>query len=163
MERIDGVVNMEADIIDFIHHENQLLDERKYSEWVSLFAEDGVYWLPGTDNTDPSAAVNLIYDSRGRLEERLLRMNGRMFWAQQPPSLMTRLIGNVRLERKGDEPIVRAKLVLVELRHGRQRLLSGTVHYSLRRVASAEMFLIVCKKVELIQADQPFDNLTYLV
>jgi len=154
---------MQTQISNFIHHENELLDQRKYSEWVDLFAEDGVYWVPGVDTADPSGSVNLIYDTKPRLQERLLRMDGRMFWAQQPPSLMTRLIGNIQVEGGPDQPAARAKLILVEFRRGKQRMLSGTVYYTLRRCETKPAYLIASKKVELIQADQPFDNLTYLV
>ena len=30
----------------FLLHEAHLLDERRFAEWIDLFAEDGYYWAP---------------------------------------------------------------------------------------------------------------------
>lgn len=151
---------MSDEIARFIYRENQLLDDARYDEWVGLFAEDGVYWVPGARSDDPSASVNLIYDTRKRLEERLVRMNDRRFWAQNPRSVTTRMVGNLQIT-DSTTPEVRGKLILVELRRGIQRLLSGTLEYQLNR--SAGGFAIARKKVVLIQANEAFDNLTFLL
>ena len=30
----------------FVYHEAMLLDTQRYDEWLSLYAEDGLYWMP---------------------------------------------------------------------------------------------------------------------
>ena len=30
----------------FLIHEAQLLDERRFRDWMALFTEDGTYWVP---------------------------------------------------------------------------------------------------------------------
>ena len=30
----------------FLFQEARLLDERRFEEWLSLFSDDGVYWIP---------------------------------------------------------------------------------------------------------------------
>lgn len=153
---------MTREIEDFIYFENRLLDSCRYEEWVGLFADDGVYWVPGTRADDPNAAVNLIYDTKRRLEERLVRMKDRRFLAQEPPSGMTRLVSNLRMSSEQPLIEVSGKLIFIELRRGAQRLMSGTLEYKLGRTAAGGL-MIRQKKVVLIQASEPFDNLTFLI
>ena len=35
---------------DFLYHEAELLDERRYRDWLELFADDAVYWMPAREN-----------------------------------------------------------------------------------------------------------------
>jgi 3-phenylpropionate/cinnamic acid dioxygenase small subunit len=38
-------------VIDFLHEEARLADEGRYAEWLALWTDDAVYWVPGS--TDP--------------------------------------------------------------------------------------------------------------
>ena len=52
-----------------------LLDARQYKEWLELFTDDAIYWMPtGGDNLDPEKATSLIYDDRRSLNDRLDRL-----------------------------------------------------------------------------------------
>ena len=37
---------MKDELEAFVLAEARLLDERRFSDWLALFAEDGVYWVP---------------------------------------------------------------------------------------------------------------------
>ncbi|HEX2173140.1 MAG TPA: aromatic-ring-hydroxylating dioxygenase subunit beta, partial [Dehalococcoidia bacterium] len=80
---------------DFLYHEAELLDARRYREWLALFAEDARYWVPLRENqTDPENELNIIYDDHGRLDDRLYRLEGGYALAQDPPSRTARTISN---------------------------------------------------------------------
>ncbi len=34
------------DLSDFVIREARMLDEEKFEEWLDLFTEDGIYWMP---------------------------------------------------------------------------------------------------------------------
>jgi len=57
---------------DFVYREARLADEARYAEWLALWTDDGVYWVPAT--SDPAASPDLhishVYDNRGRIETR---------------------------------------------------------------------------------------------
>ena len=38
---------------EFLYREARLADEARYAEWLALWTDDGVYWVPAT--TDPAA------------------------------------------------------------------------------------------------------------
>ena len=37
---------LKQEIEDFLYHEADLLDERRYDEWLALLADDLRYWMP---------------------------------------------------------------------------------------------------------------------
>jgi len=58
---------------DFVYKEARLADEARYAEWLALWTDDGVYWVPAT--TDPAANpdthLSHVYDNRGRIDTRV--------------------------------------------------------------------------------------------
>jgi len=49
----------------FLIQEARLLDERRFREWMELFAEDGTYWVPAVpDQASPFDQASLFYDDR---------------------------------------------------------------------------------------------------
>lgn len=153
----------QAAVERFLYLEAKLLDERRYAEWVDLFTDDGVYWVPSGHDGPPERSVALVYDNKARLRERLTRMGSRAFWAQQPPTLTTRLVGNVLVESDAESADLRVecRLILAALRRHRQALLSGVVRYRLQ--PAGDGFRIREKVVTLQERDEPFDNLTFLI
>jgi 3-phenylpropionate/cinnamic acid dioxygenase small subunit len=152
----------QAAVERFLYREAKLLDERRYEDWVGLFTEDGVYWVPSGHEGPAERSVALIYDTTLRLRERLTRMGSRAFWAQQPPTHTTRLIGNVLIEPSdGPELAVECRFILALLRRHRQALLSGIARY--RLLTAANEYRIREKVVTLQERDESFDNLTFLI
>jgi 3-phenylpropionate/cinnamic acid dioxygenase small subunit len=112
-------LELRARVEAFLIHETALLDERRYAEWIELFTPDGVYWVPANrDDTDPKTHVSLVYDNVARLRERLVRADSGMFWAQDPPTRATRVIGNLSLAPDGTDLLASCRLVLVTQRRG---------------------------------------------
>ncbi|MGE0810214.1 MAG: aromatic-ring-hydroxylating dioxygenase subunit beta [Immundisolibacter sp.] len=154
-------LDLRARVEAFLIHETALLDERRYPEWIDLFTPDGVYWVPANrDDTDPKTHVSLIYDNVARLKERLVRADSGMFWAQDPPTRATRVIGNLGVAPDGADLLATCKLVLVTQRRGQSQTLSGTCAYQL--APTGDDFRIRRKTVLLIQNDEPQLNLTFL-
>lgn len=151
-----------ARIEAFVFEEARLLDDRAYDQWVGLFDDDGIYWVPSGKAGDADTAVALIYDNAARLKERLIRMNAPTFWAQSPPTETTRVIGNMVISSADHGcTAVQYKFVVTALRRGVSTLFSGKVEMLLRQ--QNESFAVKRKVVRLQERDQPFDNLTFLI
>lgn len=146
----------------FLFHENRLLDENRYEEWVDLFADDGIYWIPSNEfDIDPKTHVCVVYADKARLREVVVRAQSGTFWAQEPPSRTSRLVGNICIEERLPDCRVRSKVLVAELRRGRQRQFAGTCRYRLQR--SNGQWKIREKRIELIGNDEPLDNFTFMV
>ena len=68
-----------------LYREARLLDERRFDEWLAMFANDCLYWIP-TAEEDPATEPSLIYDDRARLVERVYRLTETKAYAQRPRS-----------------------------------------------------------------------------
>lgn len=148
----------------FLYLEARLTDEHRYSEWLSLWTDDAVYWVPcNGEDYDPEEFVSIVYEDRSRLQDRVDRLNSGSAWSQQPRSRMRRVISNVELDgNSGDMVTVLSNFVLVELRMGRQVTYAAQQIHKLRPVADHD-FKMQFKKVILINNDEPLHNLTFLL
>ena len=73
-------VTLNAEVAAFLYKEALMLDEQRWDDWLALYAEDAVFWVPtytmqGELVTDPKLSINLIYiTSRSGLEDRIYRI-----------------------------------------------------------------------------------------
>jgi 3-phenylpropionate/cinnamic acid dioxygenase small subunit len=146
---------------DFLYHETALLDERRFEEWLELFTEDALYWIPQGDEADPSRHVSLVYDDRRRLHERVLRLASGFAYSQDPPSKTCHLVGNVQVVDGADGDVeVSSTLLVAEVRRNAQNLFAGRVAHTL--LPEGASFRIRRKTVRLVNSDVPLGNVTFL-
>ena len=128
----------DSEIAQFLFREARLMDEHRYEEWLTLWADDGVYWVPcGHEDTDPLRQVSIIYDNRTKLGDRVARLQSGSVMAQDPKPRMRRIISNVEVERAGDaEATVGSNFLLIQARGGAQLIWCGRSIYKLSREAS---------------------------
>lgn len=170
-----------------VYRECQLLDERQFEEWLGLFTEDGVYWLPSSDSGPPDETVSIIYDDSVQRAKRVHQLMHENHLAQTPPSRTVHLLSNLQVARdkreedapspqpasgeRGGEALVRCNLMVAEARPALhpaappgispQRMLAGQCEYRLRYQEGR--WAIVMKRVLLIDRDLPLYNLTFLI
>jgi len=129
----------------FLIQEARLLDERRFREWMELFAEDGTYWVPAVPD-------------RELMKTRVERLEHPRIHVQTPPSRTAHLVGNVLLEQADEakgEYVVGSTVIMVEYRDEAQRLFAGRQRHRLRRDGAG--LRIVEKRVDLINCDCAFE------
>jgi len=155
-----GVAAIDCALLqEFIVYEARLLDERRFRDWLALFAEDGTYWVPAVpDQQSPFDQASLFYDDCDLMRTRIERLEHPRIHVQTPPSRTAHLVGNVLLESidegKG-EYVVGSMVIMVEYRDEQQRVFAGRQHHRLRRDGAS--FRIVQKRVDLINCDSAFE------
>jgi benzoate/toluate 1,2-dioxygenase beta subunit len=146
-----------------LFREARLLDERKFEDWLTLFAPECLYWVPGTPGGDPRKEVAVCFDDRRGLEGRVYRLRTGYAWSQVPASRTARVVGNVEVFRTPAPAtlMVRSTLHLSEFRAGDTRLLSGWCCH--RLAAEAGGWRILVKQVNLVDCDQALRNPSVLL
>jgi 3-phenylpropionate/cinnamic acid dioxygenase small subunit len=154
-------------VVEFLYREARLADEARYAEWLALWTDDGVYWVPATTDpsADPQKHLSHIYDNRARLDTRVKLLQTGHRYSQEPASLMRRLISNIEVQAAGDDELVAgSNFVLAELaiqaKHEMHWWVGRTTH-RLRRVDGD--LRMSRKKVVLINAAEPLPNLSFLI
>ena len=150
-------------IENFLYREARLMDEHAYDEWLALWTDDALYWIPcNEDDFDPERHVSIVYENRARLEDRIARLKSGAAYAQDPKSRLSRIFSNVEIEGENDfETIVHSTFIVSALRRGRMDIFAGRAIHKLRH--QGDSFRIAYKKVLLINNDMVINNLTFLI
>ena len=116
---------------EFLYHEARLMDENLYEEWLELFDEDCLYWIPSNDaDYNPDEHVSILYGGYAMLQSHVKRLSDGKAFAQSPRSRLSRQVSNIRLE-SADPLKVSTRFVVVELRNRIQRVHAGNCEYRL--------------------------------
>jgi benzoate/toluate 1,2-dioxygenase subunit beta len=150
-------------IENFLYREARLMDTHAYDEWLALWTDDALYWVPSNDDDfDPERHVSIVYENRAGLEDRIARLKSGAAYAQDPKSRLSRVVSNVEVEEgNNSEVIVYSTFNLTALRRRHMDIFAGRSIYKLRR--DGDSFKIAYKKVLLINNDEVIHNLTFLI
>lgn len=150
------------EVIDFIYDEARMLDEGRYSEWLSLWLEDGHYWMPlDYKQTDPHLVTSLLFEDMFMLRLRVERLNGARTFSQKPKSRCHHVIQRPFIdEMDGDRIITNTSMHYVETRLDEQFLLALTATHELKVVDGA--IRIANKRVDILNCDAAFGNIQLL-
>ena len=107
---------LERQVANFLYHEAELLDERRYEDWLDLLDEDVRYWMPIRRNvklgelerefTRQGQDVNWFDEGKDTLTRRVKQILTGVHWAEEPLSRLCHMVSNVQL--LGAEPSVTA-------------------------------------------------------
>ena len=99
-------LSLMREIEDFLYAEVDLLDERKYDDWLELLTEDLVYWMPMRTNVayrDRDADITeeddlaWMHDDKETIIKRVRQLQTGIHWADEPVSRVSHIITNIRL------------------------------------------------------------------
>ena len=114
---------LKDEIENFYYHEAELLDERRYSDWIELIADDVHYFMPQRrnvkfgeqhrENSDPESEISWFDEGKSTLAGRVRQLNTGLHWAEEPPSRVCHVVSNVQiLEVQGDEVKVKSRFIV---------------------------------------------------
>jgi 3-phenylpropionate/cinnamic acid dioxygenase small subunit len=147
VEKLDAAV---MDIEAFVLREARLLDERRFGEWLELFADDGVYWIPTKPNqASPHEALSIIYEPKSLLAVRVERLQRGEMHVQMPPSRTVHHVSGIEIS----EMEARSALIVAEWRNADERWFAGRVLHRLKRGPAG--IQIMLKRVDLTDGEAP--------
>jgi 3-phenylpropionate/cinnamic acid dioxygenase small subunit len=99
---------LREEIEEFLYEEAALLDERHYTEWLSLLTDDLTYFMPlrrnvkfgeqaARENTRMGKDISWFDEDKWTLAKRVEQIMTGIHWAEEPFSRVCRLIANVQL------------------------------------------------------------------
>ncbi|HZQ73083.1 MAG TPA: aromatic-ring-hydroxylating dioxygenase subunit beta [Burkholderiales bacterium] len=137
--------------------EARLLDERRFAEWLELYAEDALYWVPTRpEHRSPADGLALFHESRALLEIRVARLQRADMHVQSPPARTLHQVSAIEVSASSEpgwQTEARSALVVAECREARSRWFAGRALHGLRRTPAG--LRIALKRVDLIDSDRP--------
>ena len=95
------------EVTEFLYREAELLDERRYDEWLALLADDLRYWMPMRRNvkygeeqrefTREGQDIAWFDEGKDTLTRRVRQIETGIHWAEEPQSRISHLVSNVQL------------------------------------------------------------------
>jgi 3-phenylpropionate/cinnamic acid dioxygenase small subunit len=131
--------------------EAELLDDRRFTEWLDLLADDVRYWMPIARNvafdrpadeyTRERTDANWFDEGKDDLTKRVQQIVGGDHWAEEPRSRTTHAVTNVNIaEVRGDELTVHCRFIVSQLRgEGDNNFFMGKRIDVLRRGATLQI------------------------
>ena len=105
---------LKEEVEELLYREAELLDERRFEDWLDLFTEDARYWMPMRRNvpaeeperefTREGVDVNWFDEGKDTLTRRVKQIRTGVHWAEQPPSRICHMVSNVQLLSAPDGP-----------------------------------------------------------
>ena len=142
---------LKQDVEAFLYHEANLLDDRRYEEWLHLLTEDVRYWVPMRRNvkfgelerefTREGQDINWFDEGKATLTQRVRQILTGVHWAEEPLSRLSHLVTNVEIldasptPADAEEVSLRCRFIIYRNRVETETdLLVGRREDSLRRV-----------------------------
>lgn len=109
MSDADGLARLvlKHEIEEFFYEEAELLDERRFNDWLALLTDDVRYWVPMRRNvkfgeperefTREGRDVNWLDEGKETLTRRVAQLASGMHWAEEPLSRISHMISNVQI------------------------------------------------------------------
>jgi len=95
------------EIAEFLYREAEILDERRYDDWLALLADDIRYWMPMRRNvkygeeerefTRERQDIAWFDEGKDTLIRRVKQIQTGIHWAEEPVSRISHLVTNVQL------------------------------------------------------------------
>jgi 3-phenylpropionate/cinnamic acid dioxygenase small subunit len=175
--RIDRLL-LRQEIADFLYREAELLDHRRYREWLDLLADDIRYWMPmrrnvkyGEDEREFTRAerdINWFDEGKETLVRRVKQIETGIHWAEEPRSRLSHLVTNVQLQSAEpsvadpQEVSVTCRFLIYRNRVETETdILVGRREDSLRR--DGQGWLVARRKIILDQNVLLSKNLTFFI
>ena len=104
----EALYRLKLDIEDFLYREAEFLDERRFTEWLDLLAEDLVYFMPirrnvkfgqhdERENTRQGEGISWFDEDKWTLGKRVEQILTGVHFAEEPLSRTCHMVSNVRL------------------------------------------------------------------
>lgn len=176
--RDESYYSLKREIEEFYYDESELLDTRRFKDWLDTLAEDLVYFMPMTFNvkfgthaecerTHMDKDMSWFNEGKWTLTKRVEQVMTGVHWAEEPLSRACRLVTNIQLtaidEDSEGRDVVEARnrfLIYQNRREREEYYFVGQRYDRLRREGSR--WKLVRREIHLPQNVLLAKNLTML-
>jgi 3-phenylpropionate/cinnamic acid dioxygenase small subunit len=150
----------------FVFREARILDDRRYDDWLALWAQDRdvLYWIPADDDHAGTEVISFAYDNGRRVHTRVRQLQTGERHAQVPYSRTVRVISNVEAEPTDAGVIlVHAAFTLHEHRMDHTHVWAGRLEYELTDLTGDGELLMIGKKVLLVDRTSAVPSMAFIL
>jgi 3-phenylpropionate/cinnamic acid dioxygenase small subunit len=149
--------DVQREIEQLLYRQSELLDSKLWQDYIDLFTDDGVYWMPVTpEQTEWEGSPSIFAEDKYMMEVRMGRVSHPTAWSQAPMWGTSHVVSNVMIESaSSDQWVVRSRFHMMELRRDTVRHFGGTYRHTLVRVQGE--LKIKLQRVDMVNSQAPYD------
>jgi benzoate/toluate 1,2-dioxygenase beta subunit len=151
--------DLHHEISQFLYRQSELLDDKRWQDYIDLFTPDGVYWMPADpDDTTWDGVPSIFAEDRNLMTVRMKRVLHPDAWSQRPLWGTSHVIGNVVIDPrdpKTGDIVVRSRFHMMELRRDNSRHFAGTYLHHLVRTPNG--LKVRLQRVDMVNGQAAFD------
>ena len=142
----------------FLYRQADLLDSKKWQEYIDLFAADGVYWVPADPaHTTWDGMPAIFAEDKNLMAVRMKRVLHPDAWSQRPAWGTNHVVSNVTIDKvaKNGDVLARSRFHMMELRRDDVRHFAGSYTHHLKKTKSG--YRIRLQRVDMTNAQAAYD------
>ena len=142
----------------FLYRQADLLDSKKWQEYIDLFAADGVYWVPADPSHKTWDGMPAIFaEDKNLMTVRMKRVLHPDAWSQRPLWETNHVVSNVFIKKTNKNGDVEAtsRFHMMELRRDDVRHFAGMYTHHLKKTRTG--YRIKLQRVDMTNAQASYD------
>ena len=142
----------------FLYHQADLLDRKQWEDWIDLFTDDGVYWMPPEPSyTTWDGTPAIFAEDKNLMRVRMGRVLHPDAWSQRPLWGTNHVVSNVVVDKaaKNGDLVVRSRFHMLELRRDDVRHFAGQYTHHLKKTKGG--YRIKLQRVDMTNAQAAYD------
>ena len=145
------------EVEQFLYKQADLLDSRKWEEWIDLFTPDGIYWMPPDASYKTWDGQPAIFaEDKNLMTVRMKRVLHPDAWSQRPLWETNHVVSNVSIQKQTKTDVtVRSRFHMMELRRDDVRHFAGSYTHHLKKTRKG--YEIKLQRVDMTNAQATYD------
>jgi 3-phenylpropionate/cinnamic acid dioxygenase small subunit len=150
-------LELQHSVEQFLYRQSELLDTKQWQQWIDLFSDDGVYWMPADPaHTHWDGVPSIFAEDKNLMNVRMRRVLHPDAWSQRPLWGTNHVVSNVVIEKDTPgEIVVRSRFHMMELRRDDVRHFAGAYRHHLQK--KGDDLRIKLQRVDMTNAQATYD------
>jgi benzoate/toluate 1,2-dioxygenase beta subunit len=100
----DVSVETQLAVERFLYRQAEIIDEKQWDDWLALFGDDGIYWMPSEeDQVEGDGEPNVSGEDTYLMQMRIARNTHPRAHSQAPHNRLCHVVSNVIIESEEAE------------------------------------------------------------
>jgi 3-phenylpropionate/cinnamic acid dioxygenase small subunit len=149
--------SLQHEVEQFLYRQAEHLDAKQWRQWIGLFADDGIYWMPPDASYKTWDGQPAIFaEDKNLMNVRMGRVLHPDAWSQRPLWATNHVVSNVVLRKISAAEIeASSRFHMMELRRDDVRHFAGSYLHTLKR--TKEGLRIKLQRVDMTNAQAAYD------
>ena len=151
-------MNVHYAVEQFLYRQADFLDRKQWQDWIDLFTDDGVYWMPPEASyTTWDGTPAIFAEDKNLMRVRMGRVLHPDAWSQRPLWETNHVVSNVSIQKtsQNGDLEVRSRFHMMELRRDDLRHFAGAYTHHLKKDRNG--YKIKLQRVDMTNAQAAYD------